>query len=64
VDSNGIALEVSSLTKFYGDFKAWMMSVSRILVIVQMLLNNTIEEKSNRIIEVLLSSVTPENSPS
>jgi len=30
-----------------------------IFVIVQMLLNNTIEEKSNRIIEVLLSSVTP-----
>jgi len=28
-------------------------------VIIQMLLNNTIEEKSNRIIEVLLSSVTP-----
>src|SRR5262249_14992452 len=26
---------------------------------VQMLLNNTIEEKSNRIIEVLLSSITP-----
>jgi ABC-2 type transport system permease protein len=36
-----------------------MMSVSSIFVIVQMLLNNTIEEKSNRIIEVLLSSVTP-----
>ncbi len=30
-----------------------------IFVISQMLLNNTIEEKSNRIIEVLLSSVTP-----
>ncbi len=30
-----------------------------IFVILQMLLNNTIEEKSNRIIEVLLSSVTP-----
>jgi ABC-2 type transport system permease protein len=30
-----------------------------IFVVVQMLLNNTIEEKSNRIIEVLLSSVTP-----
>jgi len=30
-----------------------------IFVIVQMLLSNTIEEKSNRIIEVLLSSVTP-----
>jgi ABC-2 type transport system permease protein len=30
-----------------------------IFMIVQMLLNNTIEEKSNRIIEVLLSSVTP-----
>jgi len=30
-----------------------------IFIIVQMLLNNTIEEKSNRIIEVLLSSVTP-----
>lgn len=30
-----------------------------IFSIVQMLLNNTIEEKSNRIIEVLLSSVTP-----
>lgn len=30
-----------------------------IFVIIQMLLNNTIEEKSNRIIEVLLSSVTP-----
>ncbi len=30
-----------------------------IFAIVQMLLNNTIEEKSNRIIEVLLSSVTP-----
>jgi ABC-2 type transport system permease protein len=30
-----------------------------IFVIVQMLLNNVIEEKSNRIIEVLLSSVTP-----
>ena len=30
-----------------------------IFVIVQMLLNNTIEEKSNRIIEVLLSSITP-----
>ncbi|MDQ1300770.1 MAG: type transport system permease protein [Chloroflexota bacterium] len=27
--------------------------------IIQMLLNNTIEEKSNRLIEVLLSSVTP-----
>jgi len=30
-----------------------------IFMIVQMLLTNTIEEKSNRIIEVLLSSVTP-----
>jgi ABC-2 type transport system permease protein len=30
-----------------------------IFSIVQMLLNNVIEEKSNRIIEVLLSSVTP-----
>jgi ABC-2 type transport system permease protein len=30
-----------------------------IFAIVQMLLNNTIEEKSNRTIEVLLSSVTP-----
>ena len=30
-----------------------------IWVIIQMLLTNTIEEKSNRIIEVLLSSVTP-----
>jgi len=30
-----------------------------IFVIIQMLLNNTIEEKSNRIIEVLLSSLTP-----
>lgn len=30
-----------------------------IFAIVQMLLNNIIEEKSNRIIEVLLSSVTP-----
>lgn len=30
-----------------------------IFSIIQMLLNNTIEEKSNRIIEVLLSSVTP-----
>lgn len=30
-----------------------------IFAISQMLLNNTIEEKSNRIIEVLLSSVTP-----
>jgi ABC-2 type transport system permease protein len=30
-----------------------------IFSIAQMLLNNTIEEKSNRIIEVLLSSVTP-----
>jgi len=30
-----------------------------IFTILQMLLNNTIEEKSNRIIEVLLSSVTP-----
>ena len=30
-----------------------------IFTISQMLLNNTIEEKSNRIIEVLLSSVTP-----
>lgn len=30
-----------------------------IFSIVQMLLNNTIEEKSNRLIEVLLSSVTP-----
>jgi ABC-2 type transport system permease protein len=30
-----------------------------IFVIMQMLLNNTIEEKSNRIVEVLLSSVTP-----
>jgi ABC-2 type transport system permease protein len=30
-----------------------------IFIVVQMLLNNTIEEKSNRIIEVLLSSVTP-----
>ncbi len=30
-----------------------------IFSIVQMLLNNTIEEKSNKIIEVLLSSVTP-----
>jgi ABC-2 type transport system permease protein len=30
-----------------------------IFIIAQMLLNNTIEEKSNRIIEVLLSSVTP-----
>jgi ABC-2 type transport system permease protein len=30
-----------------------------IFTIQQMLLNNTIEEKSNRIIEVLLSSVTP-----
>ncbi len=30
-----------------------------IMVICQMLLNNIIEEKSNRIIEVLLSSVTP-----
>jgi len=30
-----------------------------IFIIIQMLLNNTIEEKSNRIIEVLLSSVTP-----
>jgi ABC-2 type transport system permease protein len=30
-----------------------------IFVVIQMLLNNTIEEKSNRIIEVLLSSVTP-----
>jgi len=27
--------------------------------IIQMLLNNTVEEKSNRIVEVLLSSVTP-----
>ena len=31
-----------------------------IFTIAQMLLNNTIEEKSNRIIEVLLSSVTPD----
>ncbi len=31
-----------------------------IFVITQMLLNNTIDEKSNRIIEVLLSSVTPD----
>jgi ABC-2 type transport system permease protein len=30
-----------------------------IFIVTQMLLNNTIEEKSNRIIEVLLSSVTP-----
>ncbi len=30
-----------------------------IMTVTQMLLNNTIEEKSNRIIEVLLSSVTP-----
>jgi ABC-2 type transport system permease protein len=30
-----------------------------IFVVMQMLLNNTIEEKSNRIVEVLLSSVTP-----
>jgi len=30
-----------------------------IFIIAQMLLSNTIEEKSNRIIEVLLSSVTP-----
>ncbi|MGA2864063.1 MAG: ABC transporter permease [Verrucomicrobiota bacterium] len=30
-----------------------------IFSVMQMLLNNTIEEKSNRIIEVLLSSVTP-----
>ena len=30
-----------------------------IFSVVQMLLNNTIEEKSNRLIEVLLSSVTP-----
>src|SRR5690606_15332668 len=30
-----------------------------IFSISQMLLNNTIEEKSNRVIEVLLSSVTP-----
>jgi len=30
-----------------------------IFMIIQMLLTNTIEEKSNRIIEVLLSSVTP-----
>lgn len=30
-----------------------------IMSIVQMLLNNTIEEKSNRILEVLLSSVSP-----
>lgn len=30
-----------------------------IFVVMQMLLNNTIEEKSNRIAEVLLSSVTP-----
>ena len=30
-----------------------------LFVIIQMLLHNTIEEKSNRIIEVLLSSVTP-----
>jgi ABC-2 type transport system permease protein len=30
-----------------------------IFVIIQMLLNNIIEEKSNRILEVLLSSVTP-----
>ncbi|HEX6883895.1 MAG TPA: ABC transporter permease [Planctomycetota bacterium] len=30
-----------------------------IFTVAQMLLNNTIEEKSNRIIEVLLSSVTP-----
>ncbi|RMH01871.1 MAG: hypothetical protein D6702_10285 [Planctomycetota bacterium] len=30
-----------------------------LMSVVQMLLNNTIEEKSNRIVEVLLSSVTP-----
>ncbi len=30
-----------------------------LFIVLQMLLNNTIEEKSNRIIEVLLSSVTP-----
>ena len=30
-----------------------------IFTVVQMLLNNTVEEKSNRIIEVLLSSATP-----
>ncbi|TAH38174.1 MAG: hypothetical protein EYC70_06010 [Planctomycetota bacterium] len=30
-----------------------------IFTVAQMLLNNTVEEKSNRIIEVLLSSVTP-----
>jgi ABC-2 type transport system permease protein len=30
-----------------------------IFTVMQMLLNNTIEEKSNRVIEVLLSSVTP-----
>ena len=30
-----------------------------IFSVMQMLLSNTIEEKSNRIIEVLLSSVTP-----
>jgi len=30
-----------------------------IMVVVSMLLNNTVEEKSNRIIEVLLSSVSP-----
>ncbi len=30
-----------------------------LMSVVQMLLNNTVEEKSNRIVEVLLSSVTP-----
>jgi len=36
----------------------WLLWIS-IFTVMQMLLNNTIEEKANRIAEVLLSSVTP-----
>ncbi len=46
------------LRQWAPSFFVYLLWVS-ILVVSQMLLNSVIEEKSNRIIEVLLSSVTP-----
>lgn len=61
IDSSGAESEVSDrdiLRQWAPVAFVYLLWVS-IFSIVQMLLTNTVEEKSNRIIEVLLSSVTP-----
>ncbi len=61
VDEQGLEMEVSSKDVF----RQWAPLVFvyllwiSIFTIAQLLLTNTIEEKSNRIIEVLLSSISP-----